>query len=219
MMNVAERAFNELFPDRTESRDIQVKYSNRFKPYNANVKYNRLFIIFHLSSFWKEVSEEIQIGLIQSLMLRVFKEKNKTMNMDLYESFLKNLPKYSVAKRIDPILKESFDRMNKHYFFDYMETPNLVWGRESFRKLGSYEYATDTITVSTVLTHESDLLDYVMYHEMLHKKLKFTSKNGRNYHHSPEFKRLEKEFEDTDAERKLTIFLRKKRFKRAFRFF
>ncbi|MFH1589106.1 MAG: SprT-like domain-containing protein [archaeon] len=218
-MNIAEKAFNDLFPDKSESRDIKISYSNKFKQYNANVRYNRQLIAFSLSKSWKEVSKEIQIGLIQSLMLRVFKEKKKTMNMDLYENFLKNLPKYSVAENIDSLLEESFDRVNRQYFHNYMDTPNLVWGRESFRKLGSYEYATNTIIISTILENELELLDYVMYHEMLHKKLKFTSKNGRNLHHSTEFRRLEKEFENKDAERKLTLFLRKKRFKKAFRFF
>lgn len=217
-MNIAEKAFKELFPDKTIN-NIKVTYSNKFKAYNANVKYNVRQTVFSLSAVWKEVSEEIQIGLIQGLLLKIFKEKKRTLNIDLYNQFLKNLPKYSVPKRINPFLKESFDRMNKKYFYDFMDTPNLVWGRESFHKLGSYEYVTDTITISTVLKDELELLNYVIYHEMLHKKLKFTSKNGRNYHHTTEFRKEEKKFEDPKADRKLTVFLRKKRFRKAFRFF
>lgn len=217
-MNIADKAFKELFPEKTIN-NIKITYSNKFKAYNANVKYNGRQTVFSLSAVWKEVSEEIQIGLIQSLLLKIFKEKKRTLNIELYNQFLKNLPKYSTPKRINPFLEESFDRMNKKYFFDFLDTPNLIWGRESFHKLGSYEYATDTITISTVLKDELEILDYVMYHEMLHKKLKFTSKNGRNYHHSAEFRKKEKEFEGNNMENRLTVFLRKKRFRRAFRFF
>jgi predicted metal-dependent hydrolase len=218
-MNLAEKAYKELFPDKELDREIKIKYSARFKSYNANVRYTHRQIVFNLSKAWKEVSLEIQIGLIQSLMLKVFKEKKNTLNIELYDKFVKNIPKYSIPTKSDTVLEESFDRMNKEYFFDYMEKPNLVWGQESFRKLGSYEYATDTIIISTVLKGESLLLDFVMYHEMLHKDLKFESKNGRNYHHTSEFRKKEKQFYDKDAEKKLTAFLRKKKLKRAFRFF
>ena len=45
-----------------------------------------------------------------------------------------------------------------------MQTPNLVWGKNSFRKLGSYEYGSDTITISKIfLESDKSLLDYVMY--------------------------------------------------------
>ena len=37
-----------------------------------------------------------------------------------------------------------------------------------------------------------------MYHEMLHKKFKFQNKNGRNLHHSSEFKKMEAKFENRD---------------------
>ncbi|MBC8500659.1 MAG: SprT-like domain-containing protein [Nanoarchaeota archaeon] len=218
-MNLAEKAYKELYPEKILDRKIELKYSRRFKSYNANVRYNPKKIIFSLSNDWKDVFGEIQIGLIQSLLLKIFKEKRKTINMELYDKFIKNIPKFSIPTNVDLVLEESFDRMNKKYFFDFLEKPNLVWGQESFRKLGSYEYATDTIIISKVLKGEKELLDYVMHHEMLHKKLKFNSKNGRNYHHTSEFKKREKEFEDKEIEKKLTAFLRKKRLRKAFRFF
>ena len=39
------------------------------------------------------------------------------------------------------------------------------------------------------------LLDYVMYHEMLHKKHKFRNVGNRSMHHTGKFKQKEKEFE------------------------
>ena len=219
IMNLAEKAFTELFPEKIITKRLSVNYSRKFKPYNANVKYTQQYIAFSLSKDWKEVSEEIQVGLIQNLLLRIFKEKKKTLNTGLYNDFLKNLPKYSIPTNIDLLLEVSFERINKKYFFSYMDKPNLVWGQEAFRKLGSYEYASNTITISTVLMGEGVLLDYVMYHEMLHKDLKFESKNGRNYHHTPEFRKREKQFEESDMEKKLGLFLRKKRLRRSFRFF
>lgn len=216
-MNIAQTALKELFPDKEIA--TRINYSGKFKSYNANVKYDYKTMVFNLSREWKEVNEEIQIGLLQGLILKVFKKKGTTTNIDLYEKFSKNITKFSKVDKIDSILKESFDRINQKYFYNFMDSPNLVWGQESFAKLGSYEYISNTITISAILRGESELLDYVMYHEMLHKKLKYESKNGRNYHHTSEFRKMEREYEDKDAEKKLTAFLRRKRLKRAFKFF
>ena len=85
-----------------------------------------------------------------------------------------------------------------------IEKPNFTWHASS-RRLGTYEYGSDTISMSNALREvDEEMLDYVMYHEMLHKKYKFVSKNGRNYHHTSHFKKKEKEFKNQkEIERKL----------------
>lgn len=217
-MNIAERAFNELFPDRVESRPIIVKYSRAFSDYNANVKYSHNIIQFRLSYKWREVSDEIKIGLIQTLLLKLFKEKKNTVNIEFYDKFIKHLSTYAIKNMSDPILEESFKRVNEKYFNGFIEQPNLRWSDQNFRKLGSYEYATDTITISNIFEHEEELTDYIMYHECLHKKLKYYSKNGRSFHHTTKFREMEKQFENPNIEKKLNDFLRKLKMKNLFKF-
>lgn len=201
-MKLLEEAFIELFPERDSSKyEFRLKYTDRFKPYNANVMYRKSFLQhsmqFNLSRKWKGVSREIQIGLIQGLMLKIFKEKNKTTNMELYDHFMKSLH-ISIPKiNTDPLLEECFNRVNENYFFGMMEKPNLTW-HDSIRRLGSYEYGSDTISISRVLSSDVNALEYVMYHEMLHKKFKFSSNNGRTCHHSKEFKEEEKKFQNSE---------------------
>ena len=73
---------------------------------------------------------------------------------------------------IDFDLKRSFDRINNQYFYDQIEIPNLCWGHFSKRKFATYDYQTDTIKFSKILQNQNiELIDYVMYHELLHKKL------------------------------------------------
>ena len=74
-MNLPEQAFIQLFPDKEIEYKFSITYNNRFKPYNANVRYTRKNINFNLSKRWRKVSKEIQIGLIQSLLLKIFKKK------------------------------------------------------------------------------------------------------------------------------------------------
>jgi hypothetical protein len=223
-MNLASKAFLELYPNKDLSNyTFNIHYSGKFSSYNANVKYRGPVFDFHLSREWKNISEEIVIGLLERLFQKVFKTKIKTMNQDLYEGFLKNVHIAIPKDSVEPELKDSFDRINEQYFLGIVEMPNLIFGQRSFRKLGSYEYSTDTITMSEVFRNikveDRSLLDYVMFHEMLHKVHKFKTVNGRSRHHTGKFRHAEKQFENfEEIDRRLTLFLRKKRIKNYFGF-
>ena len=197
--NIIEEAFSQLYPEKELKYSFSLKYSRKFKPYNANVKLYRNNLIFNLSKDWKKISKEIQIGLVQELMIKILKDRSKkTMNMELYSLFMKNVHLAVPKTKTDEILKESFERVNGSYFSGMLDIPNLQWGNASTSKLGSYEYGSDVITISTIFKNEKpELLDYVMHHEMLHKKFKFESKNGRNTHHSSEFRKMEARFENS----------------------
>ncbi len=214
MPQLIKEAFNQLYPDKEVKYSFSLKYSRKFKPYNANVKRYGDSLMFNLSKEWKKISKEIQIGLMQELMVKILKEKNKkTINMELYNLFMKNVHLAVPKTKSDEILEESFDRVNESYFSGMLDKPNLQWGSDSTSKLGSYEYGSDTITISTIFKDvQQKLLDYVMYHEMLHKKFKFQSKNGRNLHHSNEFKKREAKFENRELiEREISKLARKHR--------
>jgi predicted SprT family Zn-dependent metalloprotease len=214
-MKLVDQAFNELFPGKNlEEYDLKIKYTDKFKPYNANVRYTKNSLQFNLSKRWRKVNKEIQIGLLQGLLLRIFKEKRKTTNIDLYNSFMKNLHISIPKVNNDPILEQSFNKINEEYFFGLIERPNFMW-HNSVIRLGSYEYGTDTISMSKVLEDDMNVLDYVMYHEMLHKKHKFHNHNGRNHHHTKEFKEMEKKFANSEElEEKIKGLVRQKRRKR-----
>ncbi|MBI2655738.1 M48 family metallopeptidase [Candidatus Woesearchaeota archaeon] len=213
-MNIAEEAFMELYPGKSLSYNISVKYSRQFKPYNANVRRYGNNLVFHLSKDWRKISREIQIGLVQELLTKILKDKKKTMNMELYTMFLKNVHIAIPKTKTDSILEASFNRNNDSFFSGMLDIPNLEWGSDSTSKLGSYEYGSDTITISSIFRFADPILmDYVMYHEMLHKKFKFESKNGRTLHHSPEFKKMESKFPNHEMlEKELSSLARKHRF-------
>src|SRR3989338_5552735 len=147
-------------------------------------------------------------------MIKILRgKKYKTMNMELYNLFMKNVHLAIPKTKTDEILEDAFDRINEAYFNGMIDKPNLQWGNDSTSKLGSYEYGSDTITISAIFRNaDRGLLDYVMYHEMLHKKFKFENKNGRNLHHSSEFKKMEAKFENRDSiEKEISRLARKHR--------
>ncbi len=216
-MKIIEEAFSKLYPEKEFNYNPKIKYSRKFKDFNANVKKHYNNLEFNLSKKWKSIDRDIKLGLIQDLMNKIFKTKIKTQNIDLYNIFIKKLHLTIPKTKTDPVLEDSFNRINEKYFYGIIERSNLVWGSKSIRQLGTYEYQTDTITISSIFKEHIELLDYIIYHEMLHKKYKFINKNGRSYHHTKEFKKKEREFENAaQMERLIKIVTTKKRIKKMF---
>ncbi|MFH1400202.1 MAG: SprT-like domain-containing protein [Nanoarchaeota archaeon] len=208
-------AFTELFPGVPFTYRTAMKYSGRFSDYNAHIRLHRDTLEVRMSRKWEIVSEEIRKGLVQHLLLKLLGRRHTsvpTIGLELYDGFIKNLSKYAAVTDVDPALLAVFDRVNTRYFNGMMSTPNLRWGGNTMRILGYYEYATDSITISKVLADDEHLLSYVLYHEMLHKKLQFKNRKGRTRHHTREFRALERQFEDPGVEKKLEAFLRDKKY-------
>jgi hypothetical protein len=219
-MDIIEEAFNLLYPNRQFKYRTSLVYSGRFSDYNANARRVNDFMEFRLCRKWRNVSKEIKIGLIQELMLGLLNDKKDSMYIDLYNGFVKRLHLVTPKTKTHPMLEDSFNRVNEKYFYGIIEQPNLEWGAASKAKLGSYNFKNDTISISKIFIRlEPVLLDFVMYHEMLHKKHKYKNKGGRNSFHDSGFRKKEKEFEDHDeVDRLLKKRLRNVRIKSFFGF-
>lgn len=201
-MNLIHEAFTRLYPERQFNYIAQIKYSRKFKPYNARVHWRSNNLKFSLSHEWKQTDPEITIGLLQSLLAKINRHRASTFNIDLYNSFLKKLPDHTPGQESDPPLEQSFHRVNSKYFELPLDQPTLAWGAASTTKLAHYDLHTNTIIVSTIFQNAPQhLLDYIMYHEMLHKKHKFTA-GKRNQFHTQAFREDERKFENYGATEK-----------------
>ncbi len=95
-------------------------------------------------------------------------------------------------------LERVFARLNRRYFGNGLPKPSLSWSaRRTKRILGHHDAVHDAIVISRSLDLESVpvyVLEYVMYHEMLHVKHKPRVINGRRIFHTPAFRTEEKRF-------------------------
>jgi hypothetical protein len=95
-------------------------------------------------------------------------------------------------------LNEIFMRVNDVYFGGLMLKPTLTWNRTlTARKFGHYQPGRDTIMMSITLDDPdvpAYVLDFVMYHELLHKKHGSMTVNGRRLSHSQDFRAEERQF-------------------------
>jgi len=108
------------------------------------------------------------------------------------------VPRGSFAAGSIHDLRDSFERVNQAYFDGELDRPNLIWNnRLTSRKFGHYQWDTDTVMLSSSLDHTRvpDLVvDYVMYHELLHKKLGARRAKQNRIAHTGEFREAEKKF-------------------------
>jgi hypothetical protein len=99
-------------------------------------------------------------------------------------------------------LAEVFDRVNAAYFDGKMPRPRLTWNKTlTHRKLGHYRLTNDTLEVSMTLDDvrvPPYVLEFVVYHELLHKQLGIEVVNGRRYAHTSEFRARERRFRHYD---------------------
>ncbi len=219
-MDLIQESFQRLFPEKKFFYQTRLEYNRRLAAFNANIRLQRAsylqpeLISVHLNLKWREIDKEIIIGLIQNLLLKVLKEKAHTPNIDLYTNFIKNIPLFAEKTRNDPFLEASFNRVNQLFFSGSLEKPNLQWGTDSRRKLAHYNFHDDSVTVSTLFQPApTQILDYLMYHELLHKYHQFEHKNGRGLFHSPAFKADEQKFPKIkEIEREIHGIVRKRRF-------
>ncbi len=91
-----------------------------------------------------------------------------------------------------------FEKVNQIYFGGKLEKPVLTWSaRKTYRILGHHDPAHSTIVISRSLDDPhvpKFVVEYVMFHEMLHVFHPTRNVNGRRMNHTREFREDERTF-------------------------
>ncbi|MBF0345286.1 MAG: DUF45 domain-containing protein [Nitrospirae bacterium] len=97
-----------------------------------------------------------------------------------------------------------YNNINEEYFSGAVKAI-ITWGKKSAkqrvktRRLGSFHNPSNVIRINTVLdksTIPPYVIEYVVYHEMLHAYIGVAMINGKRYIHTIEFKRREMLFRE-----------------------
>ena len=95
-------------------------------------------------------------------------------------------------------LEEIFDELNQKYFNGLLGRPQLSWSRTASRTLlGHWDAAHNAIIVSKIFDRAGTprhLVEYILYHEMLHLKHPVEHRRARRCVHSATFREEEKRF-------------------------
>jgi predicted metal-dependent hydrolase len=91
-----------------------------------------------------------------------------------------------------------FEELNTRFFYGLMARPRMSWSQAKTRRiLGHYDPAHNAIIISRIFDHPAMptyVLEYIVYHEMLHLKHPVKLRGSRRCVHSAEFHAEEKLF-------------------------
>jgi hypothetical protein len=91
-----------------------------------------------------------------------------------------------------------FEKVNLQYFRDRVPKPQLTWSaRKTYRILGHHDAQLNHIAISRSLDSRDVprfVVEYVVFHEMLHIMHPTQHINGRRYNHTAAFKADEQKF-------------------------
>jgi predicted metal-dependent hydrolase len=156
---------------------------------------------------------EFHKALAQILIRKLFRRKISVRDLEIYREYLKQSSIHektveirrergrkiiTTAKGEAYDLNEIFLFLNQIYFKNKLPKPVLTWSvKKTFSILGHHDSAHKTVVISKSLDDRRVprfVVEYVVYHEMLHIKHPTEHRNGRRYNHTPAFRRDEEAF-------------------------
>jgi len=91
-----------------------------------------------------------------------------------------------------------FEELNTRFFHGLLARPRMSWSQSKTRRiLGHYDPAHNAIIISSIFDHfavPAFVVEYIVYHEMLHLKHPVRLRGSRRCVHSAEFQAEEKLF-------------------------
>jgi hypothetical protein len=203
-----------LLKPRTPAPEISVE----FFPFagltnTARVRDNRLQV--RVSDLLEDAPESVLRALALILLARLYRKHVDGPHHDAYRGFIVQdriqdrvrRSRLERGRRPTPHapqgrwqnLEERFHRLNARYFGGALDRPALAWsGSRSRRTLGRYDSTHRVIVISRIFDTPQTpdcVIDYVLYHEMLHAKHPSRAEDCRWVSHPREFRVDERRFE------------------------
>lgn len=188
----------------------------RFFPFasiNNTVRLREGKLYFRISDLLEAAPESVLHAIAHILIAKIYRKDIDPHHASRYRKYVGSRAISEKAhlvrqmrgrKRIeDPAgnvydLNEIFDDLNLRYFHGLMARPTMSWSQSSARNmLGHYDPAHNAIVISRVFDHlrvPRFVVEYIVYHEMLHLKHPVKLRGSRRCVHPKQFQEEEKLF-------------------------
>jgi hypothetical protein len=193
-----------------------VSIGARFHPFaglRSTISVRNGAVKVRVSDLLAEASPLVLEALAEILLARVFHRRPSREARECYLAYtfrpamrsrIDSARRERGSKRLLPPrghhhdLEEIFHELNRRFFHGQIPPSRLGWSHQYSRRiLGHYDSGHATITISRKLDSPSVpryLLEYVVYHEMLHIRIPVERRGQRRVVHSREFREAEKKF-------------------------
>src|SRR5262245_31593804 len=187
-----------------------------FYPYaglSSTIRLRKGCIFARVSDLLKESPREVLYALACILVAKLYRQKASREHERLYRHYTtqpgimdasdsarreRGYKITSSPRRKFNNLEYLFDNLNTNYFGGGLERPVLPWSPHRARRiLGHHDHVHGTIMISRALDSRHIpryVVEYVLYHEMLHIKHPPKTIHGRTIYHGERFRRDEKRF-------------------------
>jgi hypothetical protein len=192
--------------------EMQVRFF-AFANVNNTVRLREGKLLFRISDLLEGAPETVLHAIAHILIAKIYRKEIDPGHAARYRRFVGSraisqkahlLRQMRGRKRIEgPVgnvyhLDEIFEELNTKFFYGLLARPNMTWSQNSARNLlGHYDPAHNAIVVSRVFDHvrvPRYVVEYILYHEMLHLKHPVKLKGSRRCIHSKQFQEEEKLF-------------------------
>ena len=210
-----EETFRELRP-RTPVPELRVDFF-RFANVNNTIRLREGRLLVRISDLLEGAPEAVLRAIAHILLAKMYRKPVNREHATRYRRYVSTHHMSQKAhlvrqmrgrKRITSPqgrvyhLEEIFEDLNRRYFYALLARPLMSWSSERARnRLGHYDPAHNAIVVSSVFDHPRVpryVVEYIVYHEMLHLKHPVKLRGSRRCVHSAEFQAEEKLFEKLD---------------------
>jgi hypothetical protein len=218
LTKVCRDVYSELIKRKRKKLTTPKKIFAEFYPY-TNIKITLRQrgdkLLIRVSDILVDAPKEVMEGLAHIIISQQLKIKCEDRFRSVYRDYIysdrirsrkKSIRKDRSKKKITGHqganfnLKDIFIVVNRKYLGNEISTPGLTWSSNSSKvRLGHFDPDLNIVVVSKNLDNKatpSCIIEYIIYHELLHGRCPGRYLNGRWYVHTPEFKREEKKFEE-----------------------
>jgi hypothetical protein len=214
--DIFNKAYRELRP-RAAMPEIHVRFFP-FASINNTVRLRDGTLYFRISDLLEAAPESVLHAIAHILIAKIYRKEIDPQHAARYRKFVGSRAISEKAhlvrgirgrKRIqDPTgnvydLNDIFEELNTRFFFGLLARPQMSWSQSSARNmLGHYDPAHNAIVISRVFDHlrvPRYVVEYIVYHEMLHLKHPVKLRGSRRCVHPKQFHEEEKLFPQLDA--------------------
>lgn len=218
-MAVREDSLNSLFADvfqeitRRQTKPEVVVTFYPFAGLNHTIRIRNQRVYVRVSDVLRDAPRQVHRALAYILISKLYNKRAASEYETIYRDYAYQphvLRASDLARRKHGYkqlngaggrhydLNRIFNRLNRRYFGGELHKPTLSWSqRRNKRILGHHDSVHDTIIISRSLDQADVpeyLIEYVMYHEMLHIKHRPRLINGRRIFHTNSFRNEEQRF-------------------------
>jgi hypothetical protein len=219
VLEIFQKTFRELRPD-ASLPELKIEFF-AFANVNNTIRLRNGRLLVRLSDLLEGAPGSILRAIAHILLAKMYRQPIDRGHAARYRKYVAS---HEIIRKVHLVrqmrgrkrlrsprghfydLDTVFEELNTRFFHGLMARPRMSWSQTKTRRiLGHYDPAHNAIIISRIFDHPAIpryVLEYIVYHEMLHLKHPVKLRGSRRCVHSAEFQAEEKLFPravDADA--------------------